>query len=311
MKNVIFYGAGEFGRQMAGFLRYMGYDGNYYFADKNARNIGEIDGIVVKTPEECIELGYPFLVLIRDRAVSDTVISDLNERECHIYPDVAAWVKDSGIDLTEWHRNYVAFVHIDDMQDYYLNAERDDNMNIFWGKSSPFYELFVKLDLKNVVELACGHGRHVTQYISNAENIVLVDVLIENIDYCRKRFSAYENIRYYHNNGRDLCEIQDNSCSSIFSYDAMVHFEMMDIWSYLKEFYRILTKGGYALVHHSNRSEDPLEEAFENSAHSRSFMSKNLFAYMAHRAGFSVEKQIVINWGAVEGLDCISLIKKI
>ncbi len=65
------------------------------------------------------------------------------------------------------------------------------------------------------------------------------------------------------------------------------------------------------LIHHSNKSDNPLDEAFENSPHSRSFMSKNLFAYLAHREGFSIVEQKIISWGDIEGLDCISLIQRI
>lgn len=38
-------------------------------------------------------------------------------------------------------------------------------------------------------------------------------------------------------------------------------------------------------------------------------MSKDVFAYLAYRAGFDVLEQKVIDWG-IKDLDCISLIQK-
>ena len=39
-------------------------------------------------------------------------------------------------------------------------------------------------------------------------------------------------------------------------------------------------------------------------------MSKQLFAYLANRAGLEVLEQRVINWGNIEGLDCLTLVEK-
>lgn len=94
----------------------------------------------------------------------------------------------------------------------------------------------------------------------------------------------------------------------MFCYDAMVHFEMMDIYEYLKDIYRVLVPGGMVLIHHSNYTAD-YKASFANTPHGRSFMSKDIFAYLAYRCGFEIISQQVINWG-VKDLDCISLIHK-
>ncbi len=242
MKKIIAYGAGEFGKQLSGFLNYKGYDGLYCFADRDATKIGKLNGYSVKSPDECVSMDFPFVILIRDNDLRTSVEASLREKGCDVYRDITAWVLDSGMSATEWHRDYVSYVHINDMLDYYKKAEGESCMNIFWNGDSPFFSMFSKLDLTDTVELACGHGRHVTKYIKDVNNLTLVDVLDENINFCKERFELYKNIRYYHNNGRDLREIPNESCSCVFSYDAMVHFEMMDVWSYLKEIHRILKK---------------------------------------------------------------------
>ncbi len=310
MKKVIIYGAGTFGKELLGFLRYKSYDGVVCFADKNAKEIAKIDGIPVKSVEDCLKLNVPFLVAIRNEEIKQSIYNDILLKGGSVYEDIDSWVVDSGLDVTKWHRDYVAYVHIEIMDDYYTIAENEEHLNIFWSEKSVFYELFNTLDLTCVVELACGHGRHVPKYMDRAKKIILVDILKENIDYCSRRFKDQNNISYYRNNGFDLREISDNSVTALFSYDAMVHFEMMDIYEYLKDIYRILSQNGRALLHHSNRYRDPLAEAFENSAHSRNFMSKELLAYMSHRVGLFVVEQRVIPWGGVDELDCVTLLEK-
>lgn len=70
---------------------------------------------------------------------------------------------------------------------------------------------------------------------------------------------------------------------------------MMDIYEYLKDIYRVLIPGGKALLHHSNNTSD-YKASFANAPHGRSFMSKDVFAYLAYRAGFDVLEQKVIDW---------------
>ena len=39
-------------------------------------------------------------------------------------------------------------------------------------------------------------------------------------------------------------------------------------------------------------------------------MSRELFAYLAHRAGLEVLEQQTIDWSGVKDLDCITLVEK-
>ena len=69
---------------------------------------------------------------------------------------------------------------------YYDDAE--NWLQVFWFENSIFYKNFCQLDCTNIVELACGHGRHVKNYLGNAKSIFLVDINQENIDFCKKRY---------------------------------------------------------------------------------------------------------------------------
>ena len=215
------------------------------------------------------------------------------------------------VDMVELGRLACSNHHITGMDEYFDAAEEESKLNTFWDSNSLFFHMFKKLDLTNVVELACGRGRHVPKYINQAKQITLVDILEKNIDIVKNRFKDSNNIHYYKNNGYDLSELPDEQYTSLFTYDAMVHFELLDIYNYLKETHRILTHGGYALFHHSNDTSDYTSSFTHCSNNSgRNFMDKKLFAYLAYRAGFEIIEQHVIDWNNQEALDCITLVKK-
>lgn len=205
------------------------------------------------------------------------------------------------------NRRLVADYHIEEMDDYFEKAESESALNVFWGAQSPFREMFDRLDLTSVVELACGHGRHVVMYQDRAEEITLVDILEKNISICRKRYEERAKIGFYVNNGKDLREIADASKTALFTYDSMVHFELMDIYSYLLETKRILKTGGMALLHHSNNTED-YRINFATGKYGRNYMSAEIFAYLAHRVGVEVVEQHLVDWGECKDLDCITLV---
>ena len=199
------------------------------------------------------------------------------------------------VDRPVFYRELCAFEHLH--TEYFQSAESDEWLDVFWGKNSVFFHMFQQLDLSNVIELACGQGRHVPQYI----------------ELCKIRFQDHTHIHYYCNNGYNLQALESEQYSSLFSYDAVVHFEMLDIYEYLKDIYRVLVPGGMVLIHHSNTDND-YKISFHSGVYNRNFMSKKLFAYLSYRAGFEVVKQKVIDWGLGEelrkNLDCITLLRK-
>jgi ubiquinone/menaquinone biosynthesis C-methylase UbiE len=194
---------------------------------------------------------------------------------------------------------------------YYKEAEH--SMHVFWSKNSDFITLFEQLDLTRVLELACGHGRHseyiLKHYASGNCNLVCMDINDSNIEFCKKRFKDSKNVEIIKNNGIDFYPIRENSVSSIFCYDAMVHFHKDVVASYLKDTYRVLKNGGKALCHHSNYFKDP-HSSFGQNPHARAFMTQELFRVLSHQAGLRILEQKVINWGDEKNLDCISLLEK-
>ena len=192
---------------------------------------------------------------------------------------------------------------------YYDDAESGDWVRAFWDEGTPFRTLFDKMNHSAIVDLACGHGRHSWQMRDWDNDKIIVDVNEENIDACKKRFSGIDRIRIYHNNGMDLSEIGDESQTSLFCYDAMVHFSHLVVYQYLIETFRILKPSGMALFHHSNNPENPGGDYREN-VHWRNFMPKGLFIDYAKRVGFSICGQTIIDWCEAEQLDAITLLRK-
>lgn len=310
MKNkVVIYGAGKRGIEFYKYLKANG-DSNiiYGFCDQNYQKIMMIEDKHVYDYEKIKLLKLHYVVSIIDETerekVCQKVIQDGNT--VGTFDSVAEMI---GLDRTTFNREICAYFHKESMNSYFEKAEDEEHLAIFWDDVSPFYQKFMKLDTSNIIELACGRGRHVPQYIAGAKKITLVDILPENIEFCRQRFKGQENITYYCNNGYNLEKLESDSYSSLFCYDAMVHFEMMDVYEYLKDIYRVLKRGGYALIHHSNNGKD-YRAAFASAYNGRSFMTKDVFAYLAYRVGFEIVNQQVIDW-QIKDIDCVSLIRKV
>ena len=312
-KKVILYGAGNVGKASYQFLKHLGARSSIYaFCDRNAEIIKQIDSVPVMTFDEAKKVeGAVFLITVWPQEPFFYEIKELLETSnVTYYEDLFGdFCFAMGWDRVKIYREYCAFMHSGTRGTYYDYAEGDFFVNKFWGEASPFPEFFERLNLERVIELACGHGRHVPKYIERAGHVTLVDILKENIQFCQERFSQYDKVSYYKNNGFDFSELSDESYTALFTYDAMVHFELIDIYNYLKETYRVLEHGGRALFHHSNYHDD-YKASFESSSHGRSFMSKDVFAYLAFRAGLEVEEQKIITWGNCEKLDCITLVYK-
>ena len=308
MEKIILFGAGKMGKSLYEFLQQIGESEIVAcFCDNNADLWGQkIGDAEVCSYEACKEKDNKFV--ITSVAFAAEIEKLLQDDHKEYFANIDEWAAQQDFDRVEWNRVSCAWHHIDGMENYFDIAESTSSMNVFWNKESVIYKMFCKLDLDNVIELAVGRGRHVQMYEAKANHIVLVDILQKNIDFCKERFKGNEKIAYYCNNGYNLNELNDNEYSALFTYDAMVHFEMMDVFEYLKDIHRVLRKGGMALFHHSNNTSD-YKNSFYNAASGRNYMSKDLFAYLAYRAGFEVLEQQVIDW-SVKDLDCVSLVRK-
>ena len=75
----------------------------------------------------------------------------------------------------------------------------------------------------------------------------------------------------------------------------------------------LATSGKYAMIAKiqvSIKNRTDYKADFAHAPHARCFMNKNIFAYLAVRAGFRVLDQKIIDWYDKSNLDCISLLEK-
>lgn len=191
---------------------------------------------------------------------------------------------------------------------YYQNAEA--RLHSFWDEGAIFRRLFEKLDIARVVELAVGHGRHAEVVAEKAGELVVMDVFEENLSFCRQRLKHFHNVKYKKCEGAAFDGIGDNWATSIYCYDAMVHFSPDIVESYLNDTHRILQAGGIALYHHSNYSA-PLDRHYGSNPHARNHMTRELFEGFCKQSNLSIVESHSIDWGGVEELDCVTLVRKL
>jgi SAM-dependent methyltransferase len=195
---------------------------------------------------------------------------------------------------------------------YYSEVEAPDRIAIFWGETSIFHPLFKQLDLTAVVELACSHGRHTAQIVDRAGVVTLVDYLPSAIKACRARFAGRKNCRFYANGGTDLKAIRTGSQTAVFSYDAMVHFELADMLAYLTEISRVLKPGGRALLHYSNNDVTP-GSTYTDCPRWRNFGSEKVVLHFAQRTGLVSLESKTTSWPPGNGeppIDAFTLFEK-
>lgn len=118
-----------------------------------------------------------------------------------------------------------------------------------------YNHLFEGIDTQDMVALdfGCGPGRGIVLYWDKFKRVDGVDLMQENLDNAR-RWVSHNNldvssINLYKCNGSDLNDIPSNQYDFIYSMICMQHICVWDIrYSYLKEFFRVLTPGGYVSI---------------------------------------------------------------
>jgi glycosyltransferase involved in cell wall biosynthesis/ubiquinone/menaquinone biosynthesis C-methylase UbiE len=186
--------------------------------------------------------------------------------------------------------------------------EAEPHMERQW--TDIIWPMIKDFDFSAVLELGPGAGRNTKKLCALAKMVYAVDLnsyaLQKLKDNVGESFKGCK-IVYYENNGYSLSIIKDNSITSIYSWDAAVHFDKIVIKDYVKEFSRVLVKGGRGLIHHSNLGESANDDISKNP-HLRSNMSKDLFKEYCLMFGLNVDLQEIINWGEIN--DCISVFSK-
>lgn len=191
---------------------------------------------------------------------------------------------------------------------YFDLADSDEATDGFWRKDGLFRPKFEELNLDAVVEVACGYGRHARRVVDRCGKIFLLDTSVDGlVEASRRLADKAAAVVLPPGDGRTI-PLPSGSCTAVFSYDAMVHFEMNDVFSYVSESFRVLKPGGRCLIHHS-AYELGIGKKFEHNPGWRNFMCLNAFRHFAIREGFRIISIDLIDW-AEPKTDALSLLEK-
>ena len=173
---------------------------------------------------------------------------------------------------------------------YYDEAEAA--MDADW--TALIWPLIEDCDFTMHRQARCGHGRNSEKLRHLAETGSTSSISIAKISTSSGSASAdATNIVLVHNDGVSLDAIPDRRATLVYSFDAMVHFDSDVVRAYLREFERVLRRGGRCFCHYSNYTVDPTG-SYHDHPGGRNFMSRELFEHYASKEGLHpVESQLI------------------
>jgi ubiquinone/menaquinone biosynthesis C-methylase UbiE len=162
------------------------------------------------------------------------------------------------------------------------------------------------IDYSKTIDFAAGYGRSTRKFLEHgAAHVTMVDVNPGCIAHVRATFPS-DNTTAVLNDGFDLSALETEAFTFLYTFDAMVHFDLEIVLSYIPEFARVLRPGAYAFVHHSNYTANPGGD-FRENPHWRNFLSAGIFKHVATRSGFVVLRQEIFSWGEPDN-DCFTVL---
>jgi len=96
---------------------------------------------------------------------------------------------------------------------------------------------------KNVLDVGCGSGTIVKKLLAINKNVVGVDISEQFVEFCRTK---YPDGKFYRLDANNLKVFEDNSFDSIVCSEVLEHLDTPG--NALKEFYRVLRRGGSLIV---------------------------------------------------------------
>ena len=211
---------------------------------------------------------------------------------------------------------------IGDSWNWYYNKE-DGRARIEYEKYLAPVLCKYPISCRYTLDFPSGRGRIAEQiYMHNQseiDKIVCCDANPLAIDYCMSRFANIDVFECAVNEVNELhcapIKFSSDYFTFIFSWDAMVHFSYKWLDFYIEEFYRMLQRGGYVLIHHSNlgsplvHERQAKHEVWNMNPGWRTLISHEDVNRIAKKNGFKVVEQKIIDW-KVKDLDCISILYK-
>lgn len=299
--GVIVYGAGIIGQSFLKQLQATQLVSSIYITDKKITSTKQ-EGAITFIPEKKLSLLPAHPIVVASLKFGD----EIEQRLLQQGVDANRLIKlDTNHALEEGQYDPHSF----DWNEYYTNAEGHNEVQ-FQAYLEPLMQKY-NFNLSQVVDFACGKGRIAEILSCLSTSLICVDTSQEAISHCALRFTDKQNVDSRVSDPEKI-PVDSNSVSFIYSWDAMVHFDYRSIDYILSEFSRILSVGGYAVLHHSNargHAEFKADKNWRRNPHCRSEFNADDMHHICSKSGFIVEEQQILDWG-IKALDCISVIRK-
>ena len=180
-----------------------------------------------------------------------------------------------------------------------------------WGNSEAqwFGSLYPRLHrflpTATILEIAPGCGRWTSFLLRNCNKYLGIDISVECVETCRRRFVDAAWAKFEANDGVSLEVATDQKFDLVFSFDSLVHVEMDVMEAYLAQIVKKLSAKGVAFIHHSNLLDF---KSVLGTPHLRApSVSARRVAKAVDAAKGRILVQELINWGGEACHDCLTL----
>lgn len=183
------------------------------------------------------------------------------------------------------------------------------------------------LPAPNILEIGSGMGRWTRFLKDHCQKLESVDISERCVEVCRDRFLK-DAVDCHLGDGRTLNFLEDNSVDFCFSFESLIHTELADLKSYLKELERTLRPGASCFLHHSNlglyrkyyAAVARLPKTARKFLTERGFLdfdgwrassvSYLNFRQLTKECGLTMVSQETVGWGGRRLIDCFSILRK-
>ncbi|MEV4921293.1 class I SAM-dependent DNA methyltransferase [Streptomyces roseoverticillatus] len=145
-----------------------------------------------------------------------------------------------------------------------------------------FAEFVRAADAGPVAELGCGPGQVTAHLRDLGLDVFGVDLSPAMIGIARE---TYPDLRF-EVGSMDALDMADGKLSGIMSWYSVIHTPPQDLPSYIAEFGRVLTPGGYLLLAFFESEDEPVT-AFDHKVTTAYRWPVNDLAKLAEEAGFA------------------------
>lgn len=322
--HIYIFGAGKIGHHFQNQLNAQDKNGQWDIIE----NLGFIDNFISTESADYqnIKNVGVYKPQILKTAVFDSVVLACKPE---LIPEIMECLFENGVDsskilLPDFTRPVFYSPNMGDTWNHYYQRAEKGALLQYNNSIAPLLAIPNEVvSLQKILDFPSGRGR-IAEIISKTYNneikkIVCCDANSEAVQYCRERFSNNDKFEFMVNEVDEWrCNplgFPNDSFTFVLSWDAMVHFSYKWIDFYINEFYRILQKDGYALVHHSNLASPSIDirrtksETWNDNPGGRTLVSAEDVKFISEKCGFHVIKQTFVDI-YVPNMDCITLLKK-